>query len=493
MALFSDQWKPDSNTQVSFRNPSVTTLQGNTGGLTLVGGTASGDDLTLSSTSNATKGSIILGTSAYDEVNNRLGIATLTPVTGFDSRGAVNSVTWSDTFNRNTAAYFRADFDQTVPTTLSGIFGVDSVFTPTANSALNINGALYNLSIAGTFANTAGIATKAMQAQIAITGSGAHTIQFIGNESRISTTAASTASLSNANNAAMHGLLNIVGTNNITGASCILATATFPNLTATATNIYGIRIANPTKGANYTVTNFSAVRIEDNTMTVATAKVGVHQVGTNYHNRLNGNTTIGADSTPTNALTVVGTADFSVAIVPDTNDGATIGTTALQWSDLFLAEGAVINWDNGDVTITQTNNVLAIAGTTDTTFDGSVRSSSNAGGVGYTTGAGGTVIQGAGSGKATGVTLNTICGQITMNNAALAAGAEVSFTVTNSACATTDCVVVNHDSVGTLGAYGVYANNIGAGSFAITVTNLSIGSLSEAIVLNFAIIKAVTS
>ena len=49
------------------------------GGTTLIGGTASGNNLTLVSTSNATKGKILFGTSAYDEVNNRLGIGTTTP------------------------------------------------------------------------------------------------------------------------------------------------------------------------------------------------------------------------------------------------------------------------------------------------------------------------------------------------------------------------------------------------------------------------------
>jgi hypothetical protein len=49
-------------------------------------------------------------------------------------------------------------------------------------------------------------------------------------------------------------------------------------------------------------------------------------------------------------------------IVPDATDGAYIGTTSAQFSDLFLAEGGVINWDNGDATITQTGNDIAIAG-----------------------------------------------------------------------------------------------------------------------------------
>lgn len=51
-------------------------LAGRSSGQTLTGGTASGDDLTLQSTSNGTKGSILFGTSAYDELNNRLGIGT---------------------------------------------------------------------------------------------------------------------------------------------------------------------------------------------------------------------------------------------------------------------------------------------------------------------------------------------------------------------------------------------------------------------------------
>lgn len=55
-------------------------LAGRSGGQTLIGGTASGDDLTLKSTSNATKGTVFLGTaSAYDETNHRLGLGMTGP------------------------------------------------------------------------------------------------------------------------------------------------------------------------------------------------------------------------------------------------------------------------------------------------------------------------------------------------------------------------------------------------------------------------------
>ena len=104
---------------------------------------------------------------------------------------------------------------------------------------------------------------------------------------------------------------------------------------------------------------------------------------------------------------------------------------------------------------------------------------------------GGTVTQA--TSKSTGVTLNAASGQITMHNASLADAAEVTFTVTNSLIAATDVVVVNHGSAGTAGAYVVQANTIAAGSFKITVGNVSGGALAEAIVLNFVALKGASS
>jgi len=47
---------------------------------------------------------------------------------------------------------------------------------------------------------------------------------------------------------------------------------------------------------------------------------------------------------------------------PFTNDGAALGTASLMWSDLFLASGSVINFNNGDITLTHTSNTLTVAG-----------------------------------------------------------------------------------------------------------------------------------
>src|SRR5438477_3465 len=108
----------------------------------------------------------------------------------------------------------------------------------------------------------------------------------------------------------------------------------------------------------------------------------------------------------------------------------------------------------------------------------------------YATGAGGTVTQA--TSKSTGVTLNKICGQITMNNAALLASTDVNFTLTNSTIAATDLLVLNHVSGGTAGSYSLNAQ-AAAGSASINVRNVSLGSLSDAVVIGFAVIKAVTA
>ncbi len=59
-------------------------LAGRSGGQNINGDTASGGNLTLNSTSNATKGRVIIGTNAIDQANNRLGIGVAAPATTLD-------------------------------------------------------------------------------------------------------------------------------------------------------------------------------------------------------------------------------------------------------------------------------------------------------------------------------------------------------------------------------------------------------------------------
>lgn len=134
--------------------------------------------------------------------------------------------------------------------------------------------------------------------------------------------------------------------------------------------------------------------------------------------------------------------------------------------------------------------VLRLSNDNSALFKGVVRSDSATGGIGYATGAGGTVTQA--TSKSTGVTLNNVCGNITMDNAALAANTAVSFTLTNSAIATGDLVLCNHISGGTFGAYHITGRSA-SGSATISVRNLTAGSLSEAVVVKFAVLKGVTA
>jgi hypothetical protein len=106
--------------------------------------------------------------------------------------------------------------------------------------------------------------------------------------------------------------------------------------------------------------------------------------------------------------------------------------------------------------------------------------------LGYTAEASGTVTQA--TDKSTGVTLNKSAGQITLSNASLANITNVSFTLTNSTISAKDVIVLSVSSGATAGAYNCWISSKAIGSCVITIRNLSGGSLSEAFVLNFAVI-----
>ena len=65
-------------------------------------------------------------------------------------------------------------------------------------------------------------------------------------------------------------------------------------------------------------------------------------------------TNLDASGTIVGASTISGTAiTASTSFLPDAQDGAALGTTSLQFSDVFLADGAVIGLgDNNEVTLT---------------------------------------------------------------------------------------------------------------------------------------------
>ena len=109
--------------------------------------------------------------------------------------------------------------------------------------------------------------------------------------------------------------------------------------------------------------------------------------------------------------------------------------------------------------------------------------------IGYSKNAQGAVTQA--TSKSTAVTSNFSNVQVTMNNAALAAGAIVSFTLNNSLISARDTLMVNvAGGNATAGTYTAFVSTIATGSAVISLYNISGGSLSEAIKLNIAIIHA---
>lgn len=158
--------------------------------------------------------------------------------------------------------------------------------------------------------------------------------------------------------------------------------------------------------------------------------------------------------------------------------------TATINNTLTLAgtDGTTQTFPSTSATIARTDAAQTFSGTQ--TFAGAALSTSPSAGIGYATGSGGAVTQL--TSRATGVTLNTITGAITLFNAAGSTTA-ATFTVTDSAIAATDVVVISQKSGSN--AYVAAATTVGAGSFNFTFFAV-IGTAADSPVFNFAIHKA---
>ena len=129
---------------------------------------------------------------------------------------------------------------------------------------------------------------------------------------------------------------------------------------------------------------------------------------------------------------------------------------------------------------------IGVATGTSLTATGVIASTGTAG-LGYATGAGGTVTQG--TSRTTGVTLDKTSGAITLFSAAGSATA-ATFTVTNSTVAATDVIILNQKSGTDL--YDLMVTAVAAGSFNITFRTTG-GTTTEQPVFNFAVIKGVAA
>ncbi len=58
---------------------------------------------------------------------------------------------------------------------------------------------------------------------------------------------------------------------------------------------------------------------------------------------------------------VINTGTVGTSLNPTSNDAAALGSASVSWSDLFLASGAVINFDNGNAVVTHSSGILTVS------------------------------------------------------------------------------------------------------------------------------------
>ena len=209
-------------------------------------------------------------------------------------------------------------------------------------------------------------------------------------------------------------------------------------------------------GVTFTGSFTGLTLIESVTLATSNAAAGVN---------LNGNT-LAADGT---------NPDIDINVTPK-------GTGEVNITKVDIDAGAI------DGTTIGASSVATIRGTTVLATQAS----------GYTTGAGGTITQLIS--RTTGVTLNQVCGEITLFAGSLVGHEADEFALTNSEIAASDVVIVNIKSgaaAGTRKYYTVGVTSVSAGSCTISIGNHDNGSVpaagTDTLVLSFAVIKGVTS
>ena len=206
-----------------------------------------------------------------------------------------------------------------------------------------------------------------------------------------------------------------------------------------------------------------------------------------------GNTTIGSGGTAFLTVTnTTGTGGTTINAMGGPSTGNfksadSLDTAATRWT--FGRDnqttGDFVFKNNGTQYMALNTTGLAVTGTLSATA--TITSTGVTSGIGYATGAGLAVTQV--TNRTTGVTINAVCGAITLVSAAGSATYR-SFTVTNSAVAATNTIILNQKSGTDL--YEIHVTAIAAGSFRITSATTG-GTTTEQPVINFAVIKAVAA
>lgn len=223
------------------------------------------------------------------------------------------------------------------------------------------------------------------------------------------------------------------------------------------------------------------------TGTTTITALGTVQAGTRRNVNFNGALTLTHNAT---SLILPGGANITT-VAGDTATFISLGSgnwICLQYQKTTVTgTGGAVQANTPSLT---TPNIGAATGTS-LAATGLISSSSPSAGIGYATGAGSTVTQL--TSKSTAVTINAICGAITTHNASLSTNAVVAFTVNNTSCAAADTPFVALKSGDAAQGYIITVTAVAANSFEIQIFNATGGNRTDALVINFSILKSVTS
>ena len=333
------------------------------------------------------------------------------------------------------------------------VTGTGANITGTANITGNANAANFGT---GTAVITTGNITT-INSGLMQNGTANITITSNGNIS-IFANANATAALVIANSGInVPGYSNVVGS--ITGGNI---STTGANGTVTANNFTVTGAATGNMLMSTTITGNVGLRGLFSTYTdnsaIATGTLAVMSAhGLAIPNYAAANATV----TATNATT------FYIAGAPVANTNLTIGNA---WS-MYVGNGN--SYFGGNVRVTA----------------GGITSNNSTAGVGYAAGAGSTGTQATNRNTAVAMTAPCVSGSITLFSTTTLANTFNNFAVSNVVCTTSDIVILNMRSGGSLNSYTFDIVSVGSNTFTIQVYNAVAVVSGEAPVLGFAIIK----
>lgn len=278
------------------------------------------------SNSTATPTSLNFGELAYSQNSSKLfvGQADGSSVEVVGGSGAFLRSDTNDTFNGNL--------------TVTGTLTVQGTTTTIESNTLTVgdNIIVLNNDVTGTPSQDAGIEIERGSSDNALIGWKEDGDIF---EFKVGSSAGSIGTVANIT---ASGNLSVDGTSNLDD-----------------TDIDGTLVVD---GSNISLDSTSTLNIDcsntSNGITIGTATTGVPiSIGHGTSVTTINSSSLNVTGALTGSSTVQGTTiTATTAFVPDASDGASLGTASLEFSDLFLADGAVLNFgDDQDTTLTHTD------------------------------------------------------------------------------------------------------------------------------------------